>query len=141
MFDLRKGLPEAIAAITDTNVRASLCKYLMARLSREFENATDKAEKKKISNYKSSVAMFSEFVSGEEDEEPAAEAITSFLPEVTLPSESIYGRKDLIRIFKSRLVTQDRYYYGDNSCFPARIINRIDRRMIEYSTNKPCVDK
>lgn len=142
LFNLGEGFPEAIIAITDTNVRASLCEYLMARLSQELKNTTDKAVKDKISKYKSSVAIFSEFVSPEDDAEPMMAATTSFmpaeddsesmkttsasfLPAVALPCESVYEKKDLMRIFKSRLVTQDRYYYGDNNCFPARIINRI----------------
>lgn len=124
LLDLGEGFLEAIVAISDANVQAALCEYLMAKLSNEFKKATDKALKKQISNYKSAVSMLSEFVSGADTSKSSA-ATVSFLPAVTLPFESVYSRKELFNIFKSRLVTQDRYYYGDEKCFPARIINRI----------------
>lgn len=124
MLDLGEGFLEAIVAISDSNVQAALCEYLMSKLSNKFKNSTDKAQKKQISNYKSAVSMLSEFVS--ESGTPKSSSVTvSFLPAVTLPFESVYSQKELFNIFKSRLVTQDRYYYGDEKCFPSRIINRI----------------
>ena len=124
LLDLGEGFLEAIVAISDANVQAALCEYLMAKLSNEFKKATDKSLKKQISNYKSAVSMLSEFVSGADTPKNTATTV-SFLPAVTLPFESVYSRKELFNIFKSRHVTQDRYYYGDEKCFPSRIINRI----------------
>ena len=124
LLNLGEGFIEAIVAISDVNVQASLCEYLMAKLSNEFKSTTDKALKKQISNYKSAVAAFSEFLTYEEDENAT---ILSLLPAVTLPFESVYDQKELINIFKSRLESQERYYMdaGDNASFSARVIKRI----------------
>ncbi len=121
-LNLGEGFIEAIIAISDANVQAALCEHLMAKLCNEFKNTTDKALKKQISNYKSAVTALSEFLTHEDD---GNDTILSLLPAVTLPCESVYDRKELFNIFKSRLVTQDRYYYDDGKCFPSRIINRI----------------
>ena len=121
-LNLGQGFIEAIIAISDANVQAALCEYLMAKLSNEFKNTTDKVLKKHISNYKSAVTALSEFLTHEDD---GSATTLSLLPAVTLPCESIYDRKELFNIFKSRLVTQDRFYYDDGKCFPSRIINRI----------------
>ena len=124
MLDLGEGFLEAIVAISDSNVQAALCEYLMSKLSNELENTEDKLLKKQISNYRSAVSMLSEFV-GKDDEKDSHELVTGYLPDVALPFESVYDKKALFDIFKSRLVTQDRYYYGDSTCFPTRIISRI----------------
>ena len=121
-LNLGEGFIEAIIAISDANVQAALCEYLMAKLSNEFENAQDKIFKKQISNYKSAVSALSEFVTQEED---ASDATLSLLPAVALPFESVYDQKALINKFNSRLGTQERYYYGENASFSARVINRI----------------
>lgn len=122
LLNLGEGFIEAIIAISDTNVQAALCEYLMAKLSNEFENAKDKILKKQISNYKSAVSALSEFIT---QEEAVNDATLSLLPAVALPFESIYDQKALINKFNSRLSTQERYYYGDNASFSARVINRI----------------
>ena len=123
-LNLGEGFLEAIIAISDANVKAALCEYIMAKLSNEFKNATDKVLKKQISNYKSAVVALSEFLTYEDDE---SDATLSLLPAVTLPFESVYDQKELIKIFKSRLESQDRYYMdeGDNASFSARVIKRI----------------
>ena len=122
LLNLGEGFVEAIIAISDVNVQVSLCEYLMAKLSNEFKNAADKGLKKKISNYKSAVSSLSGFVS---QEEGSTESVLSLLPVVELPFESVYDQKALIKKFNSRLITQERYYYGDNASFSARVINRI----------------
>lgn len=122
LLNLGEGFIEAIVAITDTNVQAALCEYLMAKLSGVLENTSDKNLKKQVSDYKSAVSMLSEFVAQEENESSAE---LPFLPAVELPFESVYDQKALIKKFKSRLITQERYYYGDGASFSARIINRI----------------
>ena len=123
-LNLGEGFFEAIIAISDVNVQAALCEYLMAKLSNEFKNTTDKAIKKQISNYKSAVTALSEFLTYEDD---GSDTILSLLPAVTLPYESVYNQKELINIFKSRLESQERYYMdeGDNASFSARVIKRI----------------
>jgi hypothetical protein len=122
LLNMGEGFIEAIIAISDANVQAALCEYWMAKLSNEFENAKDKILKKKISNYKSAVSAMSEFVTREDN---ATGAELSLLPVVELPFESVYDQKALIKKFNSRLITQERYYYGDNASFSARVINRI----------------
>lgn len=122
VLSLGEGFIEAIIAISDANVQAALCEYLMAKLSNEFVNAKDKILKKQISNYKSAVSALSEFLAQEED---TSGTELSLLPVVELPFESVYDQKSLIKKFNSRLITQERYYYGDNASFSARVINRI----------------
>lgn len=122
LLNLGEGFIEAIIAIADVNVQAALCEYLMAKLSYEFKNTKDKILKKQISNYKSAVSALSEFVIQEDDTD---DSVVSLLPMVELPFESVYNQKDLIKKFNSRLITQDRYYYGDEASFSARVINRI----------------
>ena len=122
VLNLGEGFIEAIIAISDANVQSALCEYLMAKLSNEVVNAKDKILKKQISNYKSAVSALSEFLAQEED--PSGTEL-SLLPVVNLPFESVYDQKALIKKFNSRLITQDRYYYGDNASFSARVINRI----------------
>jgi hypothetical protein len=94
----------------------------MAKLTHEFENTKDKVIKKHISNYKSAVSALSEFITREDK---ADETLVSLLPMVELPFESVYTQNELIKKFNSRLITQERYYYGDNASFSARVINRI----------------
>lgn len=122
MLNLGEGFIEAIIAIADINVQAALCEFLMAKLSYEFENTKDKILKKQISNYKSAVSALSEFVTREDNTDST---VVSLLPMVELPFESVYNQKELIKKFNSRLITQERYYYGDNASFSARVINRI----------------
>lgn len=122
LLNLGEGFIEAIIAISDVNVKAALCEYLMAKLSHEFKNTKDKILKKQISNYKSAVSVLSEFVIQEDDTDGS---VVSLLPMVELPFESVYNQKELIKKFNSRLITQDRYYYGDKASFSARVINRI----------------
>ena len=122
MLNLGEGFIEAIIAIADINVQAALCEYLMAKLSHEFENTKDKNLKKQISNYKSAVSALSEFITREDN---TNNTVVSLLPMVELPFESTYDQKELIKKFNSRLVTQERYYYGDKASFSARVINRI----------------
>lgn len=124
LLNLGEGFIEAIIAISDVNVQAALCEYLMAKLSNEFENTTDKVLKKHISNYKSAVSALSEFVTSEED---VNDTTLSLLPVVALPFESVYDQKTLQKIFKSRLDSQERYYMDkdDNASFSARVIRRI----------------
>ena len=125
LLNLGEGFIEAIIAISDVNVQAALCEYLMAKLSNEFENANERPLKKRISNYKSAVSSLSEFVTREVG---VSEAELSLLPVVELPFESVYDQKALIKKFNSRLITQERYYYGDNASFSARVINRISTK-------------
>ena len=80
----------------------------------------DKILKKQISNYKSAISALSEFVAREDD---TTETKLSLLPVVELPFESVYDQKALIKKFNSRLITQERYYYGDNASFSARVIS------------------
>ena len=122
LLNLGEGFIEAIIAITDVNVQAALCEYVMAKLSHAFENARDRILRKQISNYKSAVSALSEFVTREDK---ASGVVLSLLPMVELPYESVYEQKELIRKFNSRLITQERYYYGDSASFSARVINRI----------------
>ena len=122
LLNLGEGFIEAINAISDSNVQAALCEYVMAKLSNEFENAKDKLIKKQISNYKSAVSALSEFLT---QDEAVSESSISLLPAVALPFESFYSQEELIKKFNSRLGTQERYYYGDKVSFSARIINRI----------------
>ena len=121
LLNLGEGFVEALTAIKDANVKAALCEYLMAKLSNMFENASDKEQKKQISNYKAAVSMLSEFVAQEDE----SSAVLSLLPAVKLPFESVYDQKALMKKFKSRLITQERYYYGDSASFSARVIDRI----------------
>ena len=122
LLNLGEGFIEAIIAISDISVQTALCEYLMAKLSNEFDNAKDKACKKHISNYKSAVSAFSEFVAREEGEEDTASTLT---PVVELPFESVYTQKELINKFNRRLITQERYYFGNSASFSARVLNRI----------------
>lgn len=122
LLNLGEGFIEAIIAISDVNVQAALCEYLMAKLSHEFDHVTDKIFKKQISNYKSAVSAFSAFITREE---AVCDTATSDLPMVELPFESVYDQKALIKKFNDRLITQERYYFGDNASFSARVINRI----------------
>lgn len=122
LSDLGEGFIEAIVAISDVNVQAALCEYLMSTLCHKFENTKDKIIKKRISNYKSAVSSLSEFITRDDAEEIPA---TSSSPVIELPFESVYDQKTLIKKFNSRLITQERYYYGDNASFSARVINRI----------------
>ncbi len=122
LLNLGEGFIEALVAISDTNVRAALCEYVMAKLSHESEITKDKVLKKHVSNYRSAVSALSEFVSKDEAE---PSTVVSFLPTVALPFESVYDQKELINKFNSRLITQERYYYGDGASFSARVINRI----------------
>ena len=136
LLDLGEGFIEAIVAITDANVQAALCEFLMAKLSNEFENAKDKDLKKQISNYKSAVSALTEFVTREDD---ASDSALSLLPIVELPFESVYDQKTLIKKFKSRLITQERYYYGDPASFSARVINRIATKIKRNSLYKDLI--
>ncbi len=136
LLDLGEGFVEAIVAITDANVQAALCEYLMAKLSNEFENAKDKNFKKQISNYKSAVSAMTEFVTREDD---ASDTALSLLPVVELPFESVYDQKTLINKFNSRLITQERYYYGDPASFSARVINRIATKIKRNSLYKDLI--
>lgn len=122
LLNFGEGFIEAIVAISDVNVQAALCEYLMSKLSHEFENTKDKSLKKQISNYKSAVSALSEFITREDN---ADDSVVSILPMVELPYESVYDQKELIKKFNSRLITQERYYYGDKASFSARVINRI----------------
>ena len=155
LLNLGEGFLELFSTILDGKVRSALCEYLMSKLCEAFEEETDKAVKKQISNYKSAVSMLSEFVGedgGSEEERGALtvsayEFLTSKLSEsvgeddgskeaspasamsaftIALPHESVYTREDLLRIFYSRLSTQDRFY--SDGCFPARIITKINAR-------------
>lgn len=121
-LNLGEGFLEAIVVISDANVQAALCEYLMAKLSHELANAKDKLLKKQISNYKSAVSALSEFVTREDS---TSDEVLSLLPVVELPFESVYEQKELIKKFNSRLITQERYYFGDHASFSARVINRI----------------
>lgn len=123
LLNLGEGFLEAIYAIADVTVKASLCEFLMAKLSNEFKCAEDKTTKKHISNYKSAVSALTEFVAM--DEESTDGIVDSFLPAVEMPFESVYDKKMLINIFKSRLGTQERYYYADDESFSARVLNKI----------------
>ncbi len=123
LLNLGEGFIETIIAISDIKIQAALCEYLMAKLSDAFEKNNTDTPKKHISNYKSAVAILSAFIVKEDvSETPAIE--TPFLPAITLPCESVYTQQDMRRIFKQRLVTQDRYYA--NSCLPVRIITKIN---------------
>lgn len=122
LLNFGEGFIEAIIAISDIDVQAALCEYLMSKLSHEFENTKDKSLKKQISNYKSAVSALSEFITREDNTD---DSVVSILPMVELPFESVYNQKELIKKFNSRLITQERYYYGDEASFSARVINRI----------------
>ncbi len=124
-LNLDKDYLESMFFSSDINVKAILCERLMSKLSNEFENTDDKILKKHISNYKSAVSMLTEFIDRFEIEANTTTTAQSSSAMVELPFESTYDQKTLIEKFKARLVTQDRYYYDDNSCFPTRIINRI----------------
>ena len=134
LLNLGEGFIEAIIAISDIKTQAALCEYLMAKLSDAFEKNNTNIPKKHISNYKSAVAMLSAFIVKEEVSESTAEAPSSFLPAITLPCESVYTQQDMIRIFKQRLVTQDRYY--STSCLPVRIITKINRNSVKTDIYK-----
>ena len=125
-LNLGEGFLEAIISISDIKVQAALCEFLMAKLSAAFESNDTDIPKKQISNYKSAVAMLSAFIVKEDVPETTSIVETSFLPTITLPCESIYTQQDMRRIFKQRLVTQDRYYA--NSCLPVRIITKINAK-------------
>ena len=134
LLNLGEGFIEAIIAISDIKTQAALCEYLMARLSDAFEKNNTNIPKKHISNYKSAVATLSAFIVKEEIAESTTEACSSFLPAITLPCESVYTQQDIIRIFKQRLVTQDRYYA--TSCLPVRIITKINRNSVKKDIYK-----
>lgn len=136
LLNLGEGFIEAIIAITDTDVQAALCEYLIAKLSHEFENTKDKILKKQISNYKSAISALSEFVTREDN---ADATVMSLLPMVELPFESVYDQKELIKKFNSRLITQERYYFGDNASFSARVINRIATKIKRKSIYKDLI--
>lgn len=132
--DLGEGFIEAIAVITDIETKAALCEFLRAKLSEIIETSTSKVPDKSIKDCRSAVSALAEFVTKEENSTFIKSAETSFLPSIALPCESVYTQQDMIRIFKQRLATQDRYYAS--SCLPARIITKINAQSIKKDIYK-----
>ncbi len=160
ILNLGEGFLEAVVSITDMKIQASLCEYMRAKLTEAIENGSNKAPKGAISDCRSAVAMFQEFITAGGDSvtvasednvsapvvsdsavseaevsapvasgESALTATVKFAPVVVLPYESVYSRKDMEKIFRQRLITQDRYY--SDSCLPARIISKINMKRVK----------
>lgn len=53
------------------------------------------------------------------------------IPSNLIPSSNFYDRKELSKIFKSRLITQDRDYSG-GSYFPCRVLNKLFSKKPDY---------
>ena len=145
ILNLGEGFLEAIAVIADARVKAALCEFLRAKLSEVIEVGSSSVPKKSIIDCRSAVTKLGEFVVFEESYEEVETVETSgnnvndgtqiavltapatvFHPVVTLPYESTYTQKDILKKFKSRLSTQDRFY--SDGCFPTHLITKINAK-------------
>lgn len=145
LLDLGEGFLEAISAIADVGVKTALCEYMMAKLYQLSKNSDDKDLKTDVSNSRSALSLFQDFVANAGTPAPAAAASVTpvsaaapgtptavpaaaapSLPAVSLPNSSVYTQKELLKIFHSRLSTQDRFYV--DACFPARVITKINAK-------------
>lgn len=109
--------------------REMYCDYLISLLNAEINNPDSIHNPKTLKNYKSAVSLFSIFLGS--DAYPCCGTKVFSPPK----KDTAYTDEDLIKNFKFRLETQDRYYA--NACFPCRLFakvfakNRKYNRMIE----------
>lgn len=152
ILNLGEGFLEAIAVIADVRVKAALCEFLRAKLSEVIEAGNSIVPKKSIIDCRSAVTKLGEYVVFEEpyEEVETVEAswnivnagtqvavstapATVFHPVIALPYESTYTQKDILKKFKSRLSTQDRFY--SDGCFPTHLITKINAKRRQLYDN------
>ncbi|MBQ9084121.1 MAG: hypothetical protein IJY24_00525 [Clostridia bacterium] len=110
---------ELISEYSDPDIQAVYAEQMNSAVSSAISSGTSAVSTKQLRNYKSAVALLIAYISNLEWTKGKGGS-----PKITITAASEYDRRDLRRIFLSRVKTQDRFSYS-YGVFAARILSKI----------------